>query len=248
MSIESLRKRILRRTIGAVTHVVTAAPLVALTFDDGPHPEYTPRLLEILGRYNAQATFFVQGQAAYRYPAILAEMARGGHAIGNHSWDHPSFPTISRAERRMQLRAWASAVAPHGVPLFRPPYGHHTIQSGIDIRLMGYQVVTWNVLGRDWLHEPAEHLTTRIAAELQPGSIVLLHDALHDAEDLRAFDRTPTLLAVEQLLQQFSDRFTFVTVPALLQRGRPQLNLWERPPNYEWLTHLQPYTQRQVIS
>lgn len=228
--------------IGAVTHVNTDAPLVALTFDDGPHPEYTPRLLDLLDHYDAKATFFVIGQAAQQHRNILARMARTGHCIGNHTWDHPSFPTIGRGARRAQIRAWAKAVAPYGQKFFRPPYGNLTRSAALELRLLGYQVITWNLVGHDWLPEPADSLYARIADQLKPGSIVLLHDALYHAVDPSAFDRTPTLLAVESVLQQFSPRFQFVTVPELMRHGRVQLSNWERPPNLEWLSTLQPST------
>ena len=84
----------------------------------------------------------------------------------------------------------------------------------------------------------ADTLVARIAGQLRPGSIVLLHDALHSAENTRAFDRTPTLDAVAQLLQMYDGRYEFVTVPDLLSRGRPQLSTWDRPPKLAWLNTL----------
>ena len=78
--------------------------MVGLTFDDGPDPEYTPRLLEILHRHGARATFFMAGEAARQHPELVRQVAQAGHAIGNHGWDHPSFPFISRDERLAQMR------------------------------------------------------------------------------------------------------------------------------------------------
>jgi peptidoglycan/xylan/chitin deacetylase (PgdA/CDA1 family) len=81
---------IVRQAVSTITHVSTNEPLAALTFDDGPDPLYTPRVLEILQKHRAQATFFMVGQTALRHPDLVQLVARGGHAIGNHSWDHPS--------------------------------------------------------------------------------------------------------------------------------------------------------------
>lgn len=240
--LKKLGKRILRRMMGALTNVQTDASVVALTFDDGPHPEYTPRLLELLDHHQAHATFFVVGKSAQKHRAIIERMARAGHAIGNHTWDHPSFPTLKRAERWSQLRAWEKAVAPYGTKLFRPPYGNLTLSSNIDTWLHGYQVVTWNVLGRDWQNDSADLLAERIATGLHPGSIVLLHDALLDAESADAFSRENTLAAVESTLQRFSGKLRFVTVPELMKHGRSVFQNWERPPNIAWLNtlHRQP--------
>lgn len=77
---------------GTITSVTTRAPVVALTFDDGPHLEYTPRLLDILQRYQASATFFMIGEVAQKHPELVQLVAQAGHAIGNHSWDHRFFP------------------------------------------------------------------------------------------------------------------------------------------------------------
>src|SRR5690242_18370490 len=87
---------------GTITHVSTSKPAVALTFDDGPDPVFTPRLLDILQQHHAKATFFMVGQAAERHPDIVKKVAAAGHAIGNLSWDHPSFPLLTGRERRDQ--------------------------------------------------------------------------------------------------------------------------------------------------
>jgi len=110
-----------RHLMGIITHVETQEEVAALTFDDGPHPEYTPRLLEILERLQARATFFMVGEAAQRHREIVRRVADAGHAIGNHSWDHPSFPQITGRERREQIRPCERAIAPYGERIFRPP-------------------------------------------------------------------------------------------------------------------------------
>lgn len=83
-------RRVRLRLTGTVTNFLTEEPLVALTFDDGPDPVVTPALLEILAAHNAKATFFMTGENAVKHPELVEAVRGGGHAIGNHSWDHPS--------------------------------------------------------------------------------------------------------------------------------------------------------------
>jgi len=235
---------ITQRVLGTITHVRTQTPAVALTFDDGPHPEYTPRLLDILDKHGAKATFFMVGRIAQRYPRLVQQIALAGHAIGNHSWDHPSFPMISRRERWAQLRACARALAPYGQRLFRPPYGHQSRGSRLDALLMGYQVVTWSLHVEDWLHHGADWMANRLIHEIRPGSIILLHDALYHVVEEHCADRTPMLEAVDLVLERLDDQFRFVTVPELLRIGQPHRQLWYRGPNVKWLNQLKGHMGR----
>jgi peptidoglycan/xylan/chitin deacetylase (PgdA/CDA1 family) len=227
-----------RRGLGTITHVETQDAVVALTFDDGPHPEYTPRLLEILERHRARATFFMLGETAQRYPDLVRRVAQGGHAIGNHSWDHPSFPLISGRERRAQIRACEKAIAPYGRRIFRPPYSHQSIASRLDALLLGYQIVTWNLHAYDWLDHDANWMANRLVDHIQPGSVILLHNALyHTAED-RYCDREPMMEALDTFLGQVGSRFQFVTVPELLRHGRAHRENWYARGDVEWLNSL----------
>ena len=91
-----------RRAVGTITHVATDSRAVALTFDDGPDPRTTPRVLQLLEDFGVRATFFMVGDSAARAPALVREVAAAGHAIGNHSWSHPPFPATSGRDRRRQ--------------------------------------------------------------------------------------------------------------------------------------------------
>jgi peptidoglycan/xylan/chitin deacetylase (PgdA/CDA1 family) len=233
-----LTSRIGRKLLGTVTHVVTQNPVAALTFDDGPHPEYTPRLLDILAKHGASATFFVVGESAQRQPKLIERMARSGHTIGNHTWNHPSMPLLTGSKRRAQVRQCGRAIAPHGVRLFRPPHGHQNLASRLDVLLLGYQVITWNISARDWLDYDRDQLLERVVNGLKPGSIVLFHDALYKFIEDRYRDRRPTLQAVDALLQRFKDQYRFVTVPELLSQGRPARRAWYRKPDRDWVFSL----------
>src|SRR5215470_16653131 len=169
--VAAYRRWLFRGVLGTITHVATDSPVVALTFDDGPDPTWTPRLLEILATRNARATFFMLGRAAAAHRDLVRDVARAGHAIGNHSWDHPSFPLISGAERRAQISRCADALAPHGGRLFRPPFGQQSFASRIDAFVLGYRVVTWNVVAWDWLDHDAEWMTQQLLDRIRAGSI-----------------------------------------------------------------------------
>ena len=228
-----------RRVMGTITHVSTQDAVAALTFDDGPHPEFTPRLLDILERHQAHATFFMVGEAAQQHPDLVRRVAQDGHAIGNHSWNHSSFPLISRRERRAQLRACEKAIAPYGQRLFRPPYGYQSVASRLDALWLGYQVVTWNLSAGDCRGRDANWMIDRLVNRIKPGSVILFHDVLYHTIEERCADREPMFKVVNTLLEQFSDCFRFVTVPELFRHGRPQRQNWYWEADPDWLNSLQ---------
>ena len=227
-----------RRVLGTITNVSTSHPVVALTFDDGPHPQFTPMMLEVLRRHRVRATFFMLGEYARKYPAIVESVARCGHAIGNHSWDHPSFPLISSSERRRQIRTCERALTPHGLRIFRPPFGFQTLMSRLDAFLLGYQVITWDIDANDWLDHGARGIADRVGQQTKPGSIILFHDALASVLEERYESRENTLEAVNMLLDNLGDRFRFVTVPELLQQGQPQRVKWQNQAEHDFLKRL----------
>jgi peptidoglycan-N-acetylglucosamine deacetylase len=214
------------QVMGTITQVWTRDPIAALTFDDGPHPVWTPRLLDILHAYDARASFFMIGKTAQRYRTIVQRVAAEKHAIGNHSWDHPSFPLITGSERREQIRACGRAIAPYGCGLFRPPYGHQTFSSRMDALWLRQRVVTWSVAARDWLDDGPKAIVERVLSQVRPGSVILFHDALADAINDRCFDREPTLQAVSILLERLAHKLTLVTLPELLRHGKPLVENW----------------------
>lgn len=224
--------------LGTIVAVRTSRPVVALTFDDGPDPRTTPRLLELLERHDARATFFVLGKRVEAAPDLVSRMVEAGHALGNHSWDHPSMPTLTGRERRAQIRACREALARFGGEmLFRPPYGHQTTASRVDAALVGHSVVTWNAHAMDWLANDTDWYVERLTKRMRPGSIILLHDALQDEElDLPgtpahpgSADREPLFQALDRVLARLRDRVRFVTVPEILDAGRPILTYWVSP-------------------
>jgi peptidoglycan/xylan/chitin deacetylase (PgdA/CDA1 family) len=213
--------------IGSISHVLTDAPIVALTFDDGPHPEYTPRLLEILARYEARATFFMVGKAATEFPHLVEQAAKGGHVIGNHSWDHEAFPFISREQREYQISACSRALAPYESRYFRPPYGEQHLRSYLEMNRRGYQTIGWNVDVGDWCDSDPVRMAEGLSQQIRPGSIVLLHDALFDGGQ-PTLDRGVMLDAVERLLEKTRRTIRFVTIADLLACGKSRRQGWNK--------------------
>ena len=225
------------RRLGVITHVETSEPAIALTFDDGPDPEWTPRILDLLERHGARATFFMVGAMAERYPDLVDRVTSAGHAIGNHSWNHPSFPAISGSERARQIMRCEAVVAAHSQNLFRPPFGDLDWRSHFQLLMKGYRVIGWNVSTADWERCDPARIVADLQRRLKPGSIVLLHDRLFAYSSSDERSRESTIAVVDDLLRRH--QFRFVTVPELLTLGRPQRRLWSKRSESGWLRSLE---------
>ncbi len=223
-----------RSLLGVVTHVRTTERMAALTFDDGPDPNCTPRIVAALERVGARGTFFMVGKSAERYPEVVRRVASGGHAIGNHSWSHPIFPLLTSRERLAEIWACERSLRPHGYRLFRPPFGRQTLGTRLDLLRLGYEVVTWNLNAGDWVEQSPEEMVRVLEDGLRPGSIVLLHDGLYYPVRASLADRWATVEAVTLLLSRMKGHYRFVTVPELLRCGRPHREYWHRPADRSW--------------
>jgi peptidoglycan/xylan/chitin deacetylase (PgdA/CDA1 family) len=156
------------------------AQQVALTFDDGPHPEHTPRLLDCLNTFDMRATFFVVGREAERYPEIVARAAREGHAIGHHSWSHSEPAETSAdalvAEVRRTVGLLTDIVG-RRCDRFRPPKGALTIAKCAALWRAQQRIVLWSADPRDYQMQQAGELAGWAATQRpRTGEIVLLHD------------------------------------------------------------------------
>ncbi len=219
------------RVLGVVVGVDTRQPLMALTFDDGPDPDTTPAILDVLARHRARATFFLIGRAADQYPAIVDAIVRSGHAIGHHTWDHVSLPELSAAERRAQVARGADTMPAEGRHFFRPPYGHLDLASWWTVRRLGHDVVAWSDHIRDWHDEDADTFAARLREVIRPGAIVLLHDARQPFEATSDRPRHALVRALDIVLSEAGPNLRFVTVPELLTAGRPtRVVRWRSPP------------------
>ena len=188
---------------------------VALTFDDGPHKENTPRLLDILKKRGVKATFFVVGQCAAEFPEIMQRINADGHELANHSWSHPQLSKMAEGSVSDQLeRTHQAVIQSAGVTpkLMRPPYGAFTPnQQAWAHRKWGYKVVLWDVDPLDWKTRNAAHVQNEILRQTVPGSIILSHD-IHKS----TVDAMPA--TIDALLAK---GFKFVTVSELLAMDRP---------------------------
>jgi peptidoglycan/xylan/chitin deacetylase (PgdA/CDA1 family) len=188
----------------------TSSPLVALTFDDGPHPSHTPRLLDILARRNVKATFFVVGSRVQSYPHIVARMIREGHEVANHTWSHPDLTKLSDEQTRSELQRTAHAIfEASGIypRTYRPPYGAITERHCRWIHSeFGYPTVLWNVDPKDWQKPGPSVVSSRLVAGARKGAILLAHD-IHAG----------TVSAIPSTLDQLLARgYRFVTVTQLI--------------------------------
>ncbi len=232
-------EEVARMTLGTITHFSTCDHIAALTFDDGPHPEFTLQLLNILEKHKARATFFMVGEAARRYPDIVKKVAEAGHAIGNHSYSHPNFTLVSGEERRKQIRECEKAISPYGLRLFRPPHGHQSVSSRFDALILRYKVVTWSVASEDWAINDVDGIVDRLKCRIKPGSIILLHDSLSVVRDKKFADRSPMIEAVDRFLERNRGIYSFVSIPEMFRIAQPQKQNWYRNPDPQMSAKLQ---------
>lgn len=195
----------------------------ALTFDDGPTPKVTLRLLEVLAARGVLATFFCIGSHAMRDRAIVSEIARRGHDIGNHSWSHPSFSALTDEEILCELRKTHDCLcdASGKVPTFlRPPYG--IISQGqreLARQWFGYSTIMWNVDTNDWRRPGVNAISSAIVGSLGKGSVVLLHDTSLDTVNSIA----DVLSKIERPESQFTTISELRRINAAVQNSGDEL-------------------------
>ncbi len=179
---------------------------VALTFDDGPNPEYTEKLLDGLKERGVKATFFVLGEEVEKYPSLVRRASEEGHVIGVHAYRHVNLRQLSTEQAAEQLDRTAEAIrAACGVsPCYiRPPYGCWNEALEDQVQLVE---VLWDIDPRDWATTSSEQVVQRIVSEVRENSIILLHDASESSV-------TAALQCVDRLR---AEGYTFVTIDELL--------------------------------
>ena len=190
---------------------------VALTFDDGPHPLYTPRVLEILERFQAKATFFVIGKHLEKNGDLAATAARAGHVIGNHSYHHFRTMSFSSSEKigeeiircQNEVEKWAG----YQPRFYRQPAGFRNPKIFDILKNLGMTLVGWQVRAYDTQLQNPEIIARKILEKIKPGGVILLHDG-SDSEQSQ--DRTPTLEALPVILHGLKHRgMEFLTLDEL---------------------------------
>jgi len=167
--------------LSPITSGPTFAKVMALTFDDGPHPFHTPQLLDLLDSFQIKATFFVVGIKAAENPFILKNIVKRGHVLGNHSWSHPNLSQLEEKEIEEQMRFCNQAIeAITGTSprFFRPPGGNWDNRILDIANKLGLQIVLWTINGYDAGSDSysPQALAKIVIRRATPGAIVLLHD------------------------------------------------------------------------
>ena len=192
--------------------VDTKEPLVALSFDDGPAPDHTPEILDILARHHAQATFFLIGDRAAAYPDLVARLRSEGHEVGNHYLTIRSTLRDTDEQFVAKLTRTEEILALHPpIKLFRPPGGRIRSSQRRLAEEHGYRVVLGSAHPYDPVHPPVAYIRWLIAKNLAPGVIVILHDGIRDpSKSIAALDSILTAGEAKGL--------RFVTIGRLLGR------------------------------
>jgi peptidoglycan/xylan/chitin deacetylase (PgdA/CDA1 family) len=193
---------------------------LALTFDDGPNAMWTSRLLDILAKHEARATFFLLGGRAAAQPDLVRRIAAAGHTIGNHSWSHPNLARTRASRVREELRLTSETLqqiigAP--VKFFRPPFGARRPVVFRIARELGLEPVLWNAMTSDWSEPSADQIAKELMKKIDglerrgDAANIVLHDGGHlDA----GANREPSITAAGLLLERYAKNHRFVALDA----------------------------------
>lgn len=166
-------------SVGQAPPATEQPPVVYLTFDDGPHPVYTPMVLDVLARYDAKATFYVVGEMVSRYPEVTRRIASEGHSIQAHTWRHDDLTKLTREEFMADSRKVQAVLAEtvrRRATCLRPPYGSINEQVRGWASEIYLDISMWDVSGLDWTDISAERIAGRVTGGSRADSVVLLHD------------------------------------------------------------------------
>ena len=205
--------------VGAASEIIYSHPTgankprVALTFDDGPHPRYTPQILEILAEYGVVATFFSVGINAETYPELIKREIEAGHELGNHTYNHYHVTNLTQEALEKDIEACTQAlerISGSRITLFRPPEGICSNSVKSICAGDGLCIVLWSIDTRDWAHPGVQEICRNVRANVRDGSIILMHDFIGK--------NSPTPAALRQIIPMLlALGYEFVTVTQLLE-------------------------------
>lgn len=167
-----------------------------MTFDDGPHPVYTPQVLDVLAKHNARATFFVVGTLAQDYPGTIQRIVDEGHTLANHTWNHEDLAGLSREAFDETVGRTQSLLGDYATDCLRPPYASMDAFTHQWAAEHGLDVVTWDFSPQDWLQPPGEEIAQALVEHARDGAVLLLHDG--------GGDRAQTVLGLDAALSELS--------------------------------------------
>lgn len=205
-----------------VARVETTKRVVALTFDDGPNPMWTPLVQERLAQAHVPATFFLIGHDVASRPDLMRAELAAGSEVGDHTFRHPRLTRLAAAKAQAEIRAGADAIDHNGgrrPTLFRPPYGKTNDVVNAMARGQGMRVVLWDLSVEHYVdHQPVARGVAKLVDDVRPGAIILAHDGGRS-------DRSRTMQALPLLISLLKARgYRFVTVSQLLADGTAEAN------------------------
>lgn len=189
--------------------------VISISFDDGPHPEYTNEILDILKTYNIKATFFVLGLHAEKYPDVIQRIVDEGHEIGNHSYSHIDMKKSNKKLIKSELEKTQNiiySITNIKPTVFRPPYGNYNQNVLDEANLSNLQLILWTYYqdSKDWSNPGVEVIVNTTLSNIQNGDIILFHDYIYKKE-------SHTVDALKIIIPDLlNDGFNFVTISELM--------------------------------
>ena len=204
---------------GTVYRVRAKKKKVALTFDDGPSPEWTPQILDALKKANIKATFFMIGHHVKKYPDIAKRVAQEGHTIGNHTYAHSVILYYTPEEIEEEIKYTEMIIKEatgHKTKFFRPPKAWMRSNTKARVKSMGYEVILWSLNSKDWVEFNHRYIVKLLSHRVKNGDILLFHDS-GNVFSAEGGDRSQTVAAIPLLVRELHKKgFEFVTVEELL--------------------------------
>lgn len=204
-----------------INHGPKEEKVIALTFDDGPHPTYTNQILDILKEYDVKATFFVLGKFAEAYPDIIIRQWQEGHEIGNHTYSHVDAKRVSKKVLYNEYKKTQEIIENlinHQPRLFRPPYGSFDSQALDIVEMHDSIIVLWSAHqdSKDWSNPDVEEIVNTTLSNIRNGDIILFHDYVY-------YDESSTVEALKEIIPELKSRgYRFVTISELLNLNQQQ--------------------------
>jgi len=208
---------------GTIYRVAEEEKLVALTFDDGPSPVWTPQILDALKKAGVKATFFMIGEHVEKYPEIARRVAQEGHEIGNHTYGHQNLLYFNKQELKDEIKKnekIIKGVTGVTTKYFRPPKAWLSKREKKKIKEMGYKIILWSLNSKDWVTFDDKYMIRYLVKNIRPGDIILFHDS-GGAFATEGGDRHETVLAVSRLVEKLEEKgYRFVTISELLKNSK----------------------------